>query len=59
MTAKQFQKKIEIVRKTGSAKVGTDTLYYHGDSWSLEDHTGQTIDTCTHSPERYFDYMVD
>ena len=59
MTKKQFAAKIETARKYGRATLDDCILFYFGDFWSLREFNGQTIDTCTHSPEKYFDYVVD
>lgn len=59
MTKSQLLKKIDIARRSGSVYIGDGcTLYFHGDGWSIEYKDGNTVDTCTHSPERYFDYLI-
>lgn len=60
MTKKQFQKKIETARKTGSTYLGDGcTLHYLGDGWSIRHKDGNTVATCTHNPEEHFDFMID
>ena len=60
MTKKQLATKLNAARRTCAADIGDGcTLYYHGDGWSIEHKTGNTIATCTHSPEKYFDFLLD
>ena len=58
MTVKQFQKKCEVARRTGEAKLeGGCILYFHGDTWSLKSRNGNIFDTA-YNPKS-FEYICD
>lgn len=53
MTKKQFQKKIDIARKYGMAKLEDDLLIFHGNDWAVCDKDNNTVVTA-YDPMRLF-----